>query len=437
MGQTSATNALLLFRKKLEFFVDPFYDTISSLGNGIVRACQSCEKEFQKNFNPNTKNPDQQFDSETSPEQQRQENFNKAAQNIAYLYENNCTYGGLDVSNEDKQLIYDNALHLYEKIGEGSDDEKERKLITLLHRHRVASINNILKDANKNEEEKLGDINKILNDSNYYSNLSLDDNIFWLAQNINKSTFLLGDQSNISEKASKEELLFRLNDFGYSCLGVIESGAEKSHKIQALEEFLMEQQPIENLIKEHSNLKSLIRKKIEKGVSVVFFESFKIDHEALKLTDSSYQKKTEEEKATCYNSFKNQLLDQNRSSIIVMATDRLRKTKSEVGTFEEEEQVTKRLESLLNSKAEIIAESGIKNGIDKMPYSLMDMDIDPLIDSIKTAMYNEAFFQISFAKGRELVEKVRKMKGGDVTPPSQKIQPRAQLEPSIPAPRRP
>ena len=54
--------------------------------------------------------------------------------------------------------------------------------------------------------------------------------------------------------------MFRLIDFKYSCLGVLESDAEKSHKIQALEEFLMEQQPIENLIKEHSNLKSLIRK---------------------------------------------------------------------------------------------------------------------------------------------------------------------------------
>ena len=87
--------------------------------------------------------------------------------------------------------------------------------------------------------------------------------------------------------------------------------------------------------------------------------------------------------------------------------------------------------------AENIAKWGISEGRNKMPNKLTSFQISKNVaGAIRTAMYNEAFIQISFAKGRELVEEFGKIPGGDVTPPSQKIQPRAQLtEPSIPVPR--
>jgi hypothetical protein len=138
MQKNPAIDAMLELGKSLKIVVDPVYDAISSLGTGIVSAYKSCEEIVRKTFNPNTADSAQKI-TKLSPEQRRQENLKEAAQKIADLYENNCTSKELTVPYEGKKLIYDNALHLYEKIGEGSDDQKERKLITLLHRHRVAS----------------------------------------------------------------------------------------------------------------------------------------------------------------------------------------------------------------------------------------------------------------------------------------------------------
>ena len=455
MEQTSATDAILLFRDKLKLVVDPFYDAISSLENGIVTAYQSCEKEFQKNFNPNTKNPDQQFDSETSSEQQQQENLNKAAQYIADLYEDNCNSKELTVPDEGKKLIYDNALHLYEKIGEGLEDQKERKLITLLHRHRVASINNILKDDAKNEEEKLDDINKILNDSNYDFNHSLDDNIFWLAQNINKSTFLLEGPSNISEKTSKEELLFRLNDFGYSCLGVLASGADKVNKIEALKA-LYQEESTADYAKKYLTTKKNIQSKIEKGARVVEAELVKLGFEADKTILANGVKETPDIKQQIISG----LLDDQIETIQNKVAKEIKEDKF-IGNKSEAQLPSERnprfpneIEQLalkesreqikvVKQYAEKIAKWGIFEGRNKMPNKLTDIKISEDVvgairtaaGAIRTAMYNQAFIEISFDKGRELVEQLGKIPGGDeMPPPSSKIQPRAQ--PAIPAPKR-
>lgn len=353
-----------------------------------------------------------------------------------------------------------NAINLYREISGGSETQQEINLITLLHAHRLKLIKEVLKEDSKSEEDKLKEIKDILeNKGNFNPNFNLMDNIYCLtevnfqpgndlewrsllpeeptpAKSPTNSSSIYPPQkrdSFILDKKTKEQLLFRLNDFGYSCLGVLESGANEISKIEALKA-LCQEESATDYAKEYSDLKSAIRKKIESGASAVYLELCKIDLNALNLTNLNYPEETEEERATCYDSYKKQLLDENISSIIRMATDKLRQTKREVGKFEEEEQVeTKRLKSLLNSKAEIIAESGIKNGIDKMHYSLMA--IDPLIDTIRTAMYNHAFIQISFAKGRELVEELGKIPGGDLAPPpSSEIQPRAQ--PAIQAPRR-
>jgi len=72
MKQISAIDAIMEFRKILKIVVDPVYDAISSLGNGIVSSYQSCEESYRKTFNLNTTKP--------SPEQQPQNNFDKDAQ---------------------------------------------------------------------------------------------------------------------------------------------------------------------------------------------------------------------------------------------------------------------------------------------------------------------------------------------------------------------
>lgn len=64
MQKNPAIDAMLELGKSLKIVVDPVYDAISSLGTGIVSAYKSCEEIVRKTFNPNTKNSDQQFDSE-------------------------------------------------------------------------------------------------------------------------------------------------------------------------------------------------------------------------------------------------------------------------------------------------------------------------------------------------------------------------------------
>lgn len=452
MKQTSATEAILLFRKKLEFFVDPFYDAISSLGNGIVSTYKSCKEIVRGTF-------EQKNNSQTSLAEQPKVFFGENAQKIADLYEDNFTSKGLTAPDEDKKLIYDNALHLYEKIGEGSEDQKERKLITLLHRHRVASINNILKDDDKNEEEKLRDINKILNDSNYGFNHSLDYNIFWLAHNINKSTFLLGDQSNISEKTSEEELFFRLNDFEYSCRGVLASGAKKSAKIEALKT-LCQEESTTDYAKKYSTTKINIQDKIEKGARVVEAELVGIEFEANKTILANQEEETSDIRQQIISSLlgykfetiksrvakkikedefigpksKDRLTLKGKPKAILPELDHINQPQKQLALKESREQI-----EVVKQYAENIAKWGISEGRNKMPNKLTDIKISKNVaGAIRTAMYNEAFIKISFAKGRELVEKVRNITGDDVTPPpSSEIQPRAQLtEPPIPAPTR-
>jgi hypothetical protein len=280
-------------------------------------------------------------------------------------------------------------------------------------------------------QEKLGDIKKILEDSNYDFNHSLDDNILWLAPNINKSTFLLGDPSNISEETSKEELLFRLNDFKYSCFGVLASGAKESPKIEALRE-LCQEESTTDYAKEYSTTKINIQSKIEKGARVVETELVKIECEVNKTILANKEQATPNIKQQIISILLDQEIETIKKKVVQeIKEDKFIGTKSEAQLALESnprvilskpnqialKESQKQIE-VVKQFAENIAEWGISEGRNKMHNTLTHLKISKdVAGAIRTAMYNEAFIEISFAKGRELAEKLHKITGDDVPPP--------------------
>ena len=144
-----------------------------------------------------------------------------------------------------------NAINLYREISGGSETQQEINLITLLHAHRLKLIKEVLSKDDKSKEDKLEEIKDILkNKGNFNPNFNLMNNIYHLTeQNFQPGDdlewrSLLPEKSShaksptnsssiyppqrrdpsqdriILDKKTKEQLLFRLIDFKYSCLGV-------------------------------------------------------------------------------------------------------------------------------------------------------------------------------------------------------------------------
>ena len=203
-----------------------------------------------------------------------------------------------------------NAINLYREISGGSETQQEINLITLLHAHRLKLIKEVLSKDDKSKEDKLEEIKDILkNKGNFNPNFNLMDNIYSLtevnfqpgddlewrsllpeeptpAKSPTNSSSIYPSQRRdpfqdriILDKETKEQLLFRLNDFGYSCLGVLESDAEKSHKIEALKT-LCQKESTTDYAKEYSATKKNIQSKIEKGARFVEEELGRIKFEA-------------------------------------------------------------------------------------------------------------------------------------------------------------
>lgn len=209
-----------------------------------------------------------------------------------------------------KNERYKEALSLFQKISGDNVTQQEIKLITLLHEHRLKLIGEVLND--KSEIDKLDKIDKILNyGGDFYQDLDLLYNIYDLTEKkfnpqldlpiqspnasspsinredrfpISSNAFLSypprqKDLNAIADKKTKEELLFRLNYFKYSCLGVLKSGVEKSHKIGALKELIEEQSDLvrRKFKVKHQEFDCKIRKVIEIFVHKKFQEIIKVE----------------------------------------------------------------------------------------------------------------------------------------------------------------
>jgi hypothetical protein len=377
------------------------------------------------------------------------------------------------------------AINLYRKISDDSETQQEIKLISLLHAHRLKLIKEVLKEDSKSEEDKLKEIKDILeNKGNFNPNFNLMNNIYWLTEvnfhpgdDLELRSFLPKESTPakaptnsssiyppqrrdpsqdriILDKETKEQLLFRLNDFGYSCLGVLESDAEKSHKIEALKT-LCQKESTTDYAKEYSATKKNIQSKIEKGARFVEEELGRIKFEAnilanqaketpdirqktissllddqIETIKSKVAKKIKEDKFIGPES-EDQLALESNPRVILPELDHINQPQKQSALKESQKQI-----KVVKQFAENIAIRGILEGKNTMLDKLTSFQV---VGAIRTAMYHQAFIEISFAKGVELVETVRKMTGGDVTPKSSpKIQPRAQhKEPPIEAPRRP
>ena len=339
-----------------------------------------------------------------------------------------------------------NAINLYREISGGSETQKEIKLITLLHANRLKLINEVLSNDSKSEEVKLEEIKDIIeNKGNFNPNFNLMDNIYFLtevnfqpgddlewrsllpeaprpAKATSNSSSIYPPQRRdpsqdriILDKETKEQLLFRLIDFKYSCLGVLESGADnKVNKIRALET-LCQKELTTDYAKEYSATKKNIQSKIEKGARFVEEELGRIKFEANILANQA--KETPDIRQKTISS----LLDDQIETIQNKVAEKIKEDKFIEPENEDrlalKEESQKQIE-VVKQYAENIAKSGIYEEEAKMLNKLTDFQISKdVVGAIRTAMYNEAFIQISFAKGRELVEKVRKMTGDDVTPP--------------------
>ena len=443
----------------------PFWNSISSLETAIVNVlCPT-----------NDANKDSASNAQQT-QKTKISNLEKSICNfIEQIFPNPKVEGGADIiaqwkrnnlerdfsnKNDDEieslvEKTRQNAINLYREISGGSETQQEIKLITLLHANRLKLINEVLSNDSKSEEDKLEEIEDILkNKGNFNPNFNLMNNIYSLTE-VNfqpgndlewrsllpeeptpdeapiKSYSIYPPQRRdpsqdriILDKKTKEQLLFRLIDFKYSCLGVLESGAKKSIEIKALET-LCQKELTTDYAKEYSATKKNIQSKIEKGARFVEEELGRIKFEANILANQA--KETPDIRQQTISS----LLDCKSETIQNKVAEKIKEDKFIEPENEDrlalKEESQKQIE-VVKQYAENIAKSGIYEGGAKMLNKLTDFQISKdVAGAIRTAMYNQAFIQISFAKGRELVEKVRNITGDDVTP---KSSPRNSISPA-------
>jgi hypothetical protein len=397
--------------------IDFFLDSISSLETGIVNIfCHGDEK-------TNNKSDDSANNLEKNPKH-KISNIEKTifgflaimtrdyksseeleADSISKWKASNLSQSQTQYSDNEIQIAQnktcENALNLLRKISDDDETQREINLITLLHEHRLKLIREILNNKVKSEGQKLQEIKDILeNKVDFQQHMNLASNIYYLTEanfqpdasepsrqsSNNESTSSNSDANppthrgiypqytiptpedldrsqSFSDQKTKEELLFRLNDFKYSCLGVLDSGFHDSNQIEALKGLLEEhsaQTRREDFVKKHADLKSAIGDKIETGVA------------RLELGLKNKMKKSTEKDV------ENILKQHSNLS----------------GAIEKD-----KANSILVSKAEYITESMLKLDFDEIKESLSNFSY-----AVKQMMYFYTFQQISYARGKELAE---------------------------------
>jgi len=264
---------------------DYFWDSISSLKTAIVNAL-SCT---------NVTNKDSIDNGKQTPKPKINTKVEGGADIIAQWKRNNLKRDFSNKNDDEIESLVEKtrqkAINLYRKISDDSETQQEINLITLLHAHRLKLINEVLSNDSKSEEDKLEEIKDILeNKGNFNPNFNLMDNIYFLTEvnfqpgNDLEWRSLLPEKSShaksptnsssiyppqrrdpsqdriILDKKTKEQLLFRLNNFRYSCLGVLESGAKESIEIKALET-LCQEESTTDYAKKYSTTKKNIKDK--------------------------------------------------------------------------------------------------------------------------------------------------------------------------------
>jgi hypothetical protein len=413
--------------KALRDGADFFWDSISSLETGIVNTLfRNNVSDEQQATKPKTSNLGniicnfigQIFGINTKVEVEGDADIiaKWKRTNLENMEDQNLSEDKIEtLAQETRQK----AIDLYRKISGGSETQQEINLITLLHEHRLKLIGEVLSADDKSETEKLQYIKDILeNKGDFQQHINLASNIY----NLTEANFQPGDDLKINfllpkapgnssstyppqwkdpsqdriilDKETKEELLFRLNDFKYSCLGVLDSGFHYSNQIEALKGLLEEhsaQTSREDFVKKHADLKLAIGGKIEIGVARLEFglnrkmanESIKEDVE--NILNQSYPSKVEEDD---------------------------------------------KAKSILTTKAEDIAESMLNLNFAEIKESFSDFSY-----AVKQMMYFYTFQQISYARGKELAEQVSKITGDSLTPQSSPRKSRSNASATPPFPK--
>lgn len=413
--------------------IDFFLNSISAVETGIVNIfCHGGEKTNNKS-DDSANNPEHKIsniektifgflaimtrDYKSSEELE--------ADSISKWKASNLSQSQTQYSDNEIQIAqnktYENALNLLRKISDDDETQREINLITLLHEHRLKLIGEVLNAVDKSESKKLQDIEEILqNKGDFKQHMNLANNIYYLTEanfqpdasepsrqfSNNKSTSSNSDANlpthrgiypqyttpipedldrsqSFYDQKTKEELLFRLNDFKYSCLGVLYSSVKESHQIQALKELFVEhssQNSREDFVKKHADLKLAIGGKIETG--------------AKKLEDGLNLGMTNESIEQDVANILNQLYRPSKEGELNKAN------------------------SILATKAEDITESMFKLDFNEIKESFSDFSY-----AVKQMMYFYTFQEISYARGKELAEKFQEI-------------PQPFNEPPIPAPRR-